>query len=57
MMSLKFWVQLTISAILRIWYCLKGLCFEVNAWNIMNGVHNINKCKDDTLLSMHVGLI
>jgi len=31
--------------------------FEVNAWNIMNGVHNINKYKGYTLLSMHVGLI
>jgi len=56
--SLTFRVQWTILAILRIWYCLKGLflkskitntelCqyhhFEVNAWCIMNRVHNVYK--------------
>jgi len=29
--------------------------FEVNAWSIMNGVHDKNK--DDTFLSIQLGLI
>jgi len=29
--------------------------FEINAWNIMNGVYD--KYKGDTFLSIHLGLI
>ena len=33
--SLTFWVQLTILAILRIWYHLKALCLQITVLNII----------------------
>ena len=37
--SLTFWIQLTILAILKIWYHLKGLCLQITVLNI--DIYNI----------------